>query len=168
MEALHSEGITQVVEAYLVNTLSLQGYKLIGMYQEMYPETVNCSVPHPNPSYANETAYKQELGTQTRTFFIMTLDEESSLAQINHECEKQKQNVSLAEAAQREAETQLKSATSERDRARSEAENLRLKLESKREQCNNMSITKLKMEDDLGKIREAIGSRQMDEILNGN
>jgi hypothetical protein len=166
MQTLETTGLTEVIESWEVSNRTAQGYKVICIFQETHHTKETCQIPHPSPSYNGENAYRDEIIQNTTTKFIVTLDEESSLGMLNHTIKSQDENIKKLTQAKNDAETQFKEATAERDKARTEAGNYQDKWSRKVDEYHKLLDVKRKMEKDIGKIREAIGTQQMKEILN--
>ncbi len=166
MQALETTGLTEIVESWEVSAKTSLGYKVVGMFQETESMTQSCSMPHPNPSYNGEQAFRDELAHNTTTKFIVTLDEESSLGMLNGTIERQKKEISELGVAKHQAEQDIEGLKKGLEQSQKNREDYRDKWATKTEECTGLTQVKQKMETDLGRIREAIGTQRMDEILN--
>lgn len=159
------DGVVKVVSAGQVEHESLMGFKLIGIYQEGDYTSVSEQVPDPNGGYSGATMGVTKYVPTSETFFVMRKDEKSALADM-------KKSVDFAREKQREAENAFaekeKEAKDYQERLEGQARTIERHgrdLMTCQENRNRLQDSNTKMEKDLGKLREAIGTKQFNEIL---
>jgi ribosomal protein S15P/S13E len=164
------DGQLQVVEHAMVQQLTLSGWGLVFAYQEEVLEPCYDQVPNPNPpqqnyGYPPPTIQTTRYERVTRTKFVMRLGEASALA-IAHA------KAACAESEIARLTTEIKELRDHGDAKEKDHKATTQRLES----CQRMlsddravlqrsEETRRKLEADVGKIRVAIGSKQMEEIL---
>lgn len=157
---------SKVVDAKDVESLTLQGWRIDRTLEESYVEPFHETTPFAVPG---QTYTMSGSGTKgflvTRIRFLMTLDELSATAQLRVQMEQAEQLASSARKMQTDAEEALKKQQAEVLRleglnTRAERENTRLS-----ESYNDAQKMKIKMENDISKIRTAIGDLKMKEII---
>lgn len=142
------------------------GYELIAMYQEEHGDTIQCSEADPNADFAGALPMTIERPVQcTNSFFIMQLNEESAIAQLNSELKILNEKTTEIKNVAEETAKKLKEEAILSDRVREELKNSQNANSDYCKTIDKLRSVKQKMEKDIGKIREVIGSAKMTEIL---
>jgi len=172
MHEIKIEGISKVVRGESLFEETQRGWKVIGSYQDSVMESVFEQEPlpagqqpyggyTPTPGFVNVQKWKPALVT----FFVLMKDAESVIAALNDQlkeaCEKSATAHRECDAAQKslkETETKLENAKNHNQAVDNALKDLRATREKE-------LTTSRKLEVDIGKIRTAIGERQLKEIL---
>lgn len=170
------DGIAKSVRGFELHTETQNGWKVVGSYQDTMMEQVFDLEPTQNGSYSPPTfangmqapqgfTYVQKMKPSVVTFFVLVKDSESIIASLNDQLAKERlaakkaaEDLAALQKLQKETEDKL-------SRQKAEAERLcrHVKdVEGVRDQERTVSR---KLEVDIGKIRTAIGERQIKEIL---
>ena len=165
MEKIEGDGLFQVAEADEVFTQSLCGYEMVGMYQEQHAEKVRCKETDPKADYAGYTTEVDHLVQVTKTFFVMRENKESAVASLHTQIETLREEVADAQAKLKDAETQADERGKRLAEVQERWDESKVITDQQRETIAELTRTKQKMEEDIGKIRQAIGTVKMDEIL---
>ena len=102
---------------------------------------------------------------ETRTRFIMRQDEESALAERQLILESYREEANEAKKKVEDAEILLDTRTKQYEALDAKYTEALATKNRQRETIDELNNTKLKMEEDIGKIRQAIGTVKMAEIV---
>lgn len=165
MQDLRGKGITKIALPSEVEELSRQGYELIGMYQNLEGTAIRCEVPNETRPY--ETYFVDKPGVSAVSYFIMRLDEDSAIKKLNDQLESSEKEL-------RQYKKNFEDAHESLIRMSKHTEQQELVIQSLNEERNKLKkdITSIqegtfKVEEDLGKVREALGTEKMNQILAG-
>ena len=165
IEKIEGDGLTKVVQQCEVETQTLLGFKLIGVYQEGDYTSLMEQIPDPNGGYQGAMTGVTKCIPTSQTFFIMQKDEKSALKDmqesVDHAYEKQRE----AENAFKEKEKGAKDYQERLDGQARTIERQGNDLTACHEGQKQLRTSNDKMERDLGLLREAIGTQRMNEIL---
>jgi hypothetical protein len=164
--ATNKTEVMKVVEAHDVETYSMLGWRLVEVLPETYVDAFSESVPMLLPGQnfvTNNFATKGFLVSKNR--FLMATNGSSILAGMNEKLADAEKRIAEAKAVQQEAEKKA-------EEWKKEANNLMRGHETYVRE-NKILVEKLdrseksnhKMEEDIGKIRSAVGDLKMKEIL---
>jgi hypothetical protein len=161
-------GLLKVVGASAVESLTLEGWKLVFTYQDT--ALAPCQESEPSPPQTGSSYFTPAVGVvrfrpHTVTMFIMQLDEQSALAQTHKELEIVKKayesEARMLEQSREEAKVQ-RSKVTEAKEAVSEYSRKNISLAS---QLDTARKSNQKLELDIAKIRTAVGELKLKEIL---
>jgi|GEM_PF-6860700 len=165
MQEIKSKGITQIVQWMSVEQLTKKGWNIIGMYQETGNEPCNDTIPDSNGGYQGAILSVTKHLPHTETFFILELDAESSLVDMNATIKKQEEEIKGALIIQKAQTEKVAELTEERDKFQGIANHKEDQREEYAKKYSNTLTIKNNMEADIGKIEKAIGTQKMKEIL---
>jgi hypothetical protein len=164
-----SSGELQVVGADLVNQLTLSGWTLVFSYQEESIVQTTDMVLRPTPPnpgyYGSDTIMTTRNEKILTTRFVMRRDEASAL--VHSEARANAESSRAAGLARTLAETEKKLVEVEKTFAaeKSHHQSCQSMVTDVRNDLGRSEESRRKLESNIGKIREAIGSKQMEEIL---
>lgn len=158
--------VSKVVNAHEVESLTLQGWRVTEVIQENFVESFNESVPF---CPAGSNYIQNGCGTKgflvTKNLFLMTKDGSTLIAEAND-------RVAAAEARGHDLATKLIEADKKTAEWKQEANNLLRGHETYvsengdlKKRVHQLHQSNLKMENDIAKIRNAVGELKMKEIL---
>jgi len=164
-EIENGDGQVKVVAAGQVETQSLLGFRLIGMYQEGDYVPVQEQVPDPTAGYSGATTYVTRHIPTAQTFFIMRKDEASALEGMQLMLDSTRKELDESKNAFAEKEKEAKDYQERLEGQKRTIERHGRDLMTCQENQRTLQESNNKMERDLGKLREAIGTKQFNEIL---
>jgi hypothetical protein len=158
--------VSKVVNAHEVEGLTMNGWRLDDVLQESSVECFNESTPLVVPGQSYPTTYNGTKGfVVTKNLFVMKKDGSAIVAEAEEalaQTEKARKNFAdrTIEAEKKTVEAQKEVATLKSELATSAAfaRQLSTQLVTERD-------LKQKMENDIAKIRQAVGELKMKEIL---
>ena len=163
---LMSRGVAKVVEANDVEYLTREGWRIAKVLPESRMELANEQVPlmPPGQSYPTQASGTRGLVVGFHRF-LMFFDEKSALAKFATEAKQRHIELCDMRTALTAAQSDLKLQTAEAKkaetlRAAATAENASLS-----QRYYDERKLKQKMEEDIAKIRKAVGEMKMKEIL---
>lgn len=158
--------VMKVVEAYEVETYTMLGWRLSEVLSESYVESFSESVPMvlPGQSFvSNSVATKGFLVAKNR--FLMTMDGSSVLAGMNEKLVAADKRVAEAKAAQEAAEKKAEEWKRDSNNLLRGHETYVRENKILAEKLERAEKSNHTMEEDIGKIRKAVGELKMKEIL---
>ncbi len=165
MHDFKGKGITKVVSSREVEDATSQGYELVGVYQENSDSLCNDEVPDPNAGYSGVTITVDKHLPCTNTYFIMRLDEKSSVAHLSKEVKELDELVTTQTNIGADLNKKIELFKAENAKHKLLWEECKTILDQEVEKCNSLAEVKRKMETNIGKIQEALGIQKMNEIL---
>ena len=163
-------GPTKVVDAMNLEMWTRQGWKLVFSFQESLLMQCNECEPkmvHNPSSYnsSNDTVMAQRWRPYTTTYFVLVQDEESALAEAAQKIADAEVTRSNAETNERTAREAQAKAEEAKTRAEKEAERQKERADQIWQQMNQAQTQARKLEQDMAKIQNAVGSLKVKEIL---
>jgi len=166
-------GPTKIVEAHELHTHTSSGWVLLESFETTESETVHEMVARMTPVSSggyddgSGTVNTNRTITVTKMQFLIGYERKSALADAAESKQKALSDKTVAEQdrdkaikAREEAEKSLAQQIAGRESAAASSQTHR---DQRDEECK----LRRKLEDDMGKIRQAIGDRQWDEITKG-
>jgi hypothetical protein len=154
---LEHSGEMVVVTAPEIGAMSRNGYRMLGVYQERVPDIQyiqdNCS--------SGETRSMQRIVVTERTYFLMGRDEDTTLFDMACRLEAGEKRVSEVELELMEVE-KLRNKIAELGNLSSVAQERADRYQGR---MLRLQVVVGEFESDIAKIREAIGTREMEKIL---
>lgn len=154
-------GTVMVVRDDLVSGLSQSGYRLIAVVTDAEPVPRDVKVKDPYGATVHNTEY--EMGSVSR--YVMHLDEESALAAACATAQFQEELARGAEEKQRAAEQCTNVALKKHGELEERFARLGRDAAASREEVLMLRKVNARLEDDIGKVQEAVGAIKMKEIL---
>lgn len=153
-----------------LDELTRTGWKVLGTFQEDVLDTASDVEVNPNPAGPNEYNYMATVCTTRthrlrQTWFVVGVDEETTIAQQAKQIAELEQNLLEARTAQAELIGQLNSAKKDFQAASTDLEATSRCLEEARQDFAEARRGQRKLETDLGKVRQAVGDLRWREIL---
>lgn len=154
-----------------LGVMALEGWALVAvLYSDtVVPRTDMESTPITDPgcSYSNRADVKSKTVHHVirQARFLVRLDQNSALAQKSEELEQAKHSAAAAKIRVRQGEEKCAALEKEKVKAETELERARKDFQFTVSDLETQRTAKRKLEIDIGKIREAIGAKQMKEIL---
>jgi septal ring factor EnvC (AmiA/AmiB activator) len=177
MKEIVKDGVFRVCSADdLASLTELNGWKLVERYQES--ELQRCMEQESHPA-APLTPQQQSMGMTpfpqvascerykpvTVTKFLLRKDEESALAAMASERDYAKTCVSNERAEHEKTRSLLKKTSEERDAAIESGAGYQRMIKASNDRIDEQRATLRKYEEDIAKLRAAIGDLQFKEIL---
>jgi hypothetical protein len=164
-------GRLKIVQAEEIEALTLSGWRLVLTYQDTvlwpYMET---EPPPPQTTYS--TSYTSNMAVQvtrckpcTATRFVMQLDEQNALAQMNNDLESVKKALENEKNAHRQTHRDLDAQAKKVTEAKKAVDEYSQKNTSFASQLDTARTSNRKLESDIAKIRTAVGELKLKEIL---
>jgi len=169
VEALRLNLITIVVPEHEVEGHSYRGYRLVDIIYSDYVE-------HGTETTSdNENGYNQQYGSRTHTvskplvvrkaMFVMVQSGDEALERKMDELVSLRAHVSKVEEAQQEAVKKADAQAKHVARLVDDKKLIDETLKTRTEELRAAQTSNRKLEQDIGKVREAVGALRMKEIL---
>jgi hypothetical protein len=159
-------GLVKVVHENQVADLSRVGWAIIAFYQETQLMPCQEQEPNENNQYGHGPTYSlMRYKPSTFTRFVMQLDEQSALTQAAEDLKTCQSTFSAANAELTKTKKDLEVMGQGRLKAEQEAERLRSERTRNLESVDRATKIYRKLEDDIAKIRKALGELKLKEIL---
>jgi hypothetical protein len=157
--------LTKVVTSGMVEVLSREGYKLVDRYQEKIVETSFDQAADPNGTYSGATVGIQNSHVITQTSFVMELDDESTLTLVSGDLKATQKVVAEQVEELKKHKLEIENLEGKLTGQYSCANSYKANYEKVSNEYDLQRKSYVKLEEDLAKIRKAIGEMKYKEIL---
>jgi hypothetical protein len=164
------KGLVKTIHASKLEECSREGWVVVDTYDEQNTELVSGTEPREIPHGPNDYSHEATVFTSrhyvvTAHYFVVRRDPESHLAELHEEIADLKTLFDEKNVALNQAQAALTKATQDLELAQIDVTSLRSDAGRVSNDRQAERIKMRKMEDDLGKLRKALGELRVREIL---
>jgi hypothetical protein len=164
------KGIVKTVHASKLEECTRQGWVVVDAFDEQNTEAVYGVEPRVLPHGPNDYSHEATVSTThhhlvTSRYFVVRVDDASHLAGLNEQIAGLKTTLDEKSVALTQAQEALRKTSRDLDTAQLDVTSLRSAAGRMAEDRQAEILKMRRMEDDLGKLRKALGELRVREIL---
>jgi len=165
IEKLEVKGELEVVKSEMLNAFSLDGWELVAILDETGVSYVSEEAPWHSAGVCSSTMQVKKAIPFSQASYLMRRNEESTIARLSKKIRDLEESLRETEKEAKLLDKSLDRAVGEQGRLEKVENELIRTRDTERQKFHELRDSYQKMEDDLAKVRKALGTRKMEEIL---